>query len=44
MLAYAPKGRCATVFRNDGTCEIIDLLLVTGLDMQRPMNGAKRKH
>ncbi|MDB5358374.1 MAG: hypothetical protein JWN24_4827 [Phycisphaerales bacterium] len=31
MLAYAPKQRTAVVALNDGSYEIIDLLLVTGL-------------
>lgn len=42
MLAYAPKQRTAVVFRNDGSFEIIDLLLVTGLDVQPPRNGEER--
>ena len=39
MLAYAPKHRTATVYRTDGSFEIIDLLLVTGLDVARPRDG-----
>jgi hypothetical protein len=39
MLAYAPKGRTAVVYRRDGSFQIIDLLLVTGLDVQAPRNG-----
>ena len=39
MLAYAPKGRTAVVYRRDGSFQVIDLLLVTGLDVQAPRNG-----
>ena len=41
MLAYAPKSRLATVYLKDGSFEIVDLLLVTGLEVA-PTNG--RKH
>jgi hypothetical protein len=41
MLAYAPKSRLATVYLNNGSFEIVDLLLVTGLEVA-PANG--RKH
>lgn len=41
MLAYAPRSRTATVYRPDGSFEIVDLLLVTGLDV--PRNGASRR-
>lgn len=40
MLAYAPKSRLATVYLKNGSFEIVDLLLVTGLDVVP--NG--RKH
>jgi hypothetical protein len=46
MLAYAPGRRTAVVYRKDGSFEIVDLLLVTGLDVHAPRNGkahAKRK-
>jgi hypothetical protein len=46
MLAYTPKSRTAVVYRKDGSFEIIDLLLVTGLDVHAPRNGrspAKRR-
>jgi hypothetical protein len=39
MLAYAPKSRLATVYFKDGSFEIVDLLLVTGLEV--PSNGRK---
>jgi hypothetical protein len=41
MLAYAPKSRLATVYLKEGSFEIVDLLLVTGLEVM-PSNG--RKH
>jgi hypothetical protein len=40
MLAYAPKSRLATVYFTDGSFEIVDLLLVTGLEVAT--NGRKR--
>ena len=33
MLAYAPKHRTAIVYRKNGSFEIIDLLLVTSLEV-----------
>lgn len=41
MLAYTPKGRTAVVYRRDGSLEIVDLLLVTGLDVGGPRNARK---
>ena len=41
MLAYASKSRTATVYRSDGSFEIVDLLLVTGLEVLR--NGSDRR-
>ena len=40
MLAYAPKSRLATVYLKDGSFEIVDLLLVTGLEVMP--NGRKK--
>ena len=40
MLAYAPKSRLATLYLKDGSFEIVDLLLVTGLEVMP--NGRKR--
>lgn len=40
MLAYAPKSRTATVYRADGSFEIVGLLLVTGLEVR---NGGSRR-
>jgi hypothetical protein len=39
MLAYAPKQRTATVYFEDGSFEIIDLLLVTGLEAPSSKRG-----
>jgi hypothetical protein len=39
MLAYSPKARTAVVYRSDGSFEIVDLLLLTGLDIHAPRNG-----
>ena len=41
MLAYSPKSRLATVYLKDGSFEIVDLLLVTGLEVRS--NGRKHK-
>jgi len=41
MLAYAPKGRTAVVYRRNGSFQIIDLLLLTGLDVDAPRNGRR---
>ena len=35
MLAYAPKSRTAVVYKKDGGFQIVDLLLVTGLEVGR---------
>jgi hypothetical protein len=43
MLAYAPRSRTAVVYRPDGSFEIIDLLLVTGLDVAAPRNGRRTR-
>ena len=40
MLSYSPKNRLAIVFLDDGSFEIVDLLLVTGLEVTS--NGRKR--
>ena len=39
MLAYSPKSRTAVVYRDNGSFQIIDLLLVTGIEVQAPRNG-----
>jgi hypothetical protein len=46
MLSYGPKSRLAVVHRRDGSFEIVDLLLVTGLEVHAPRPGratARRK-
>jgi hypothetical protein len=35
MLAYASKSRTATVYLPDGSFEIVNLLLVTGLEVPK---------
>ena len=42
MLAYAPRQRTAVVYRRDGSFEIVDLLLVTGLDV-RPSRSSRAR-
>ncbi len=41
MLSYAPKHRVAVVHRPNGSFEIIDLLLVTGLNVHSARNGKR---
>jgi hypothetical protein len=41
FLAYAPKSRTAVVYFKDGSFEIVDLLLMTGLELHA--NGRRRK-
>lgn len=43
MLAYAPKSRTATVYRSDGSFEIVDLLLVRGLEVFRGGSARRRR-
>jgi hypothetical protein len=43
MLAYAPKSRTAVVYRPDGSFEVIDLLVMTGLDVIAPRNGKRAR-
>ena len=42
MLAYAPKHRTAVVYRKDGSFEVVDLLLATGLEVPPNVNSADR--
>lgn len=42
MLAYSPRARTAVVYMKDGSFEIVDLLLVTGLEVHAPRNGRGR--
>jgi hypothetical protein len=43
FLAYAPKSRTATVYQDDGSFQIVDLLLVTGLEVRNGRRAGKRK-
>lgn len=43
FLATAPSGRTITVFTSDDACDIIDLLLVTDVEVQLGKNGSARK-
>ena len=40
FLAYSPNSRIATVYAEDGSFELVDLLLITGLEVGR--NGRRR--
>jgi len=40
MLAYSPGGRTATVYMRNGSFEIVDLLLITGIEVS---NGRQSK-
>jgi hypothetical protein len=40
MLAYSPKSRVASVYLRDGSFEIVDLLVVTGIEFP---NGRKMR-
>lgn len=42
FLATAPSGRTVVVFQPDDSCNIVDLLLVTDLEIKRK-NGTKPK-
>jgi hypothetical protein len=43
MLSYAPKGRTATVYSDDGDFQIVDLLLVTGLEVKNARSAGRRR-
>ena len=43
FMALSPVGRSAVVFDKDGGFEIIDVLLVTGLEVKNGKSPAKRK-
>lgn len=45
FLSYSPNSRTMTVYSADGSFEIVDLLLVTGLEVPngRPARRPKRK-
>jgi hypothetical protein len=42
LMASAPSGRTVTVYLPDDTLEIIDLLLVTDLEIPAAGNGSRR--
>lgn len=43
FLAYAPSSRTATVYFDDGSFEIVDLLLVTGLEVRNGRRPHRRR-
>lgn len=43
FVASAPVGRTAVVFQPNGKMNIIDLLLVTDLDFDAPIEKSKRR-
>ena len=45
FLSYSPNSRTMTVYSKDGSFEIVDLLLVTGLEVRngRPARRGKRR-
>ena len=42
-MASAPNGRTVTVYQPDSTWDIIDLLLVTRLEIMPQRNGARKR-
>jgi hypothetical protein len=43
MLAYFEKARTATVYLKDGSFQIVDLLLITGLEVHPPQSEKRRR-
>ena len=43
MLAYFEKARTATVYLKDGSFQIVDLLLITGLEVHPPQTEKRRR-
>lgn len=43
FMALSPAGRAAVVFDKDGGFEIIDLLLITALEVKNGKSSTKRK-
>ena len=39
FLAFAPAGRTAVIFHPDGSASIVDLLLMTELELSPPMSA-----
>ncbi len=42
FIATAPSGRTVTVYQPDDTLNVVDLLLVTDLEMKPGQNGARK--
>lgn len=43
FMASAPSGRTITVYQPDDTLNVIDLLLVTDLEVKSTTNGSRRR-
>lgn len=43
FMAAAPNGRTIVVYQSDSTANVIDLLLVTDLEVKPAANGARRR-
>jgi hypothetical protein len=43
FLAYSPNSRTAIVYSEDGSFQLIDLLLVTGLEVRNGKNSRRSK-
>jgi hypothetical protein len=43
FLAKAPSGRTIVVYQPDDSLNVIDLLLVTDLEVTAPRNGSRRR-
>ena len=43
FMASAPSGRTITVYQPDDTLNVVDLLLVTDLEVKPPTNGSGKR-
>lgn len=43
FMALSPVGRTVVVYQPDGMFDVIDLLLVTSLQVRAPANGSPRR-
>ncbi|MEX2317624.1 MAG: hypothetical protein WD669_10770 [Pirellulales bacterium] len=43
FMATAPSGRTVTVYQPDDTLNVVDLLLVTDLEIKTGTNGARKR-
>lgn len=43
LMMTAPNGRTIAIYQPDSTVNVIDLLLVTDLELRSPTNGARRR-